>query len=109
MAGKEPEGVVGLSDALIALREELLSAWQEGEGPGQRLRFRVSEPIDLTFQVAVTKKAGGEAGIKWWLVTLGGEASRASTATQTLSMKLVPVMYDDQGHEVDTVQIDSAR
>ena len=36
----EPEGVVGLSEALIALREQLLAAWQEGEGEGSRLRFR---------------------------------------------------------------------
>jgi hypothetical protein len=41
----EPRGVVGLSEALIALREELLAAWQEGEGEGRRLRFRVHEPI----------------------------------------------------------------
>lgn len=46
---KEPRGVVGLSEALIALREELLAAWQEGEGEGRRLRFRVPEPIELTF------------------------------------------------------------
>jgi hypothetical protein len=34
-------GVVGLSDALIALREELLKAQAEGEGDERKLRFRI--------------------------------------------------------------------
>jgi Trypsin-co-occurring domain 2 len=74
----EPEGLVGLSEALIALREELLAAWQEGEDGetgetgSRRLRFRIPEPIELTFQTAVTKKVGANAGVKWWLLSLGG-------------------------------------
>jgi len=109
----EPEGLVGLSEALIALREELLAAWQEGENGergGRRLRFRVPEPIELTIQTAVTKKAGANAGVKWWLVSLGGEASRGSEVTQTLRLRLAPVMYDPEtGHAVDVVEIDSSR
>jgi len=104
--------VVGLSEALIALREELLAAWQEGEGDGgsRRLRFRVPEPIELTFQAAVTRKVGADAGVKWWLLSLGGEASRGSVVTQTLHLKLAPVMYDpDTGQATDVVEIDDAR
>jgi hypothetical protein len=64
----EPKGVVGLSDALIALREELLTAWQEGEGEGRRLRFQIPEPIELTFQAAVTQEgtAGATCWLGWW-------------------------------------------
>jgi hypothetical protein len=109
----EPEGLVGLSEALIALREELLAAWQEGETGGtgsRRIRFRVPEPIELTFQTAVTKKVGANAGVKWWLLSLGGEASRDSQVTQTLQLKLAPVMYDaETGDAVDVVEIDSPR
>jgi hypothetical protein len=105
----DPEATVGLSEALIALREELITAWKEGEGPGQRLRFRVPEPIELTIQAAVSKDLGGEAGIKWWLLTLGAKGSRESTATQTLTLKLAPVMYDEDGRPVDVVEIDDAR
>ena len=108
----EPRGVVGLSEALIALREELLAAWQEGEGEGEgrRLRFRVPEPIELTFQVAVTQEGRAGAGVKWWLLSLGGEASRGSVVTQTLHLKLTPVMYDpDTGQATDVVEIDAAR
>jgi len=99
---------VGLSDALIALRGELLQAWQEGEESDRRLRFRLPEPIELTLQVAATQEGKGSAGIKWWLVSVGGEASRGSTLTQTLSLKLAPVMYDDNGKRVESVEIDRA-
>ena len=106
----EPRGVVGLSEALIALREELLAAWQEGEGEGRRLRFRVSEPIELTFQAAVTQEGKANAGVKWWLLSLGGEASRGSQVTQTLHLKLAPVMYDPEtGQASDVVEIDDTR
>jgi hypothetical protein len=106
----EPKGVVGLSEALIALREELLVAWQEGEGEGRRLRFRVAEPIELTFQAAVTQEGRAGAGVKWWLLSLGGEASRGSSVTQTLHLKLAPMMYDPEtGRVTDVVDIDSAR
>jgi hypothetical protein len=102
----DPDAVVGLSDALVALRRELVSAWTEGEGPGRRLRFRIPEPIELTFQVAVTKAGKGEAGIKWGLVALGGEASRGTAVTQTLSLKLDLLMYDEQGNPVDQDKVE---
>lgn len=106
----EPKGVVGLSEALIALREELLTAWQEGEGDGRRLRFRINEPIELTFQAAVTHDQKANAGVKWWLLSLGGEASRGSEVTQTLHLKLAPVMHDPEtGRATDVVEIDSPR
>lgn len=106
----EPKGVVGLSEALIALREELLAAWREGEDGGRQLRFRITEPVELTFQTAVTQDGKVGAGVKWWLLTLGGEASRGSAATQTLSLKLTPVMYDPEtGQATEVVEIDDAR
>lgn len=106
----ESKGMVGLSEALIALREELLTAWQEGEGDDRRLRFRIPEPIELTFQVAVTQEGKANAGVKWWLLSLGGEASRGSQVTQTLRLKLAPVMYDPKtGQARDVVEIDDMR
>lgn len=106
----EPKGVVGLSEALIALREELLTAWQEGEGDGRHLRFRIPEPIELTFQAAVSYDAKASGGVKWWLLSLGGEASRGSAITQTLHLKLAPVMYDPTtGQAREVVEIDDKR
>jgi hypothetical protein len=107
---EKPRGVVGLSEALIALREELMTAWWEGEGPGRRLRFKIAEPIDLTIQAAVTNDMEGHAGVKWWLLDVGGGASRSAVSTQTLHVKLAPVMYDPQtGKRIDEVEIDSQR
>jgi Trypsin-co-occurring domain 2 len=106
----EKSGVIGLSEALIALRKELLDAWQEGEGEGRRLRFRVPEPIELTFQVAATKEAKADGGVRWWIVSLGGEVSRSGVHTQTIHMKVAPVMYDPEtGMETDEIQIGSSR
>jgi hypothetical protein len=103
-------GVVGLSDALIALRGELLKAQAEGQGNERKLRFRIPEPIELEFQAAVTKDFEGNAGIRWWLVTLGGKASRSDLATHTVRLKLSPVIHDpDTGEVIETVEIDSAR
>ena len=105
-----PRGMVGLSEALIALRAELMEAWWEGEGPDQRLRFQISEPIELEIQAAVTSGIEGRAGVKWWLLDIGGGASRSAVSTQTLRLKLAPVMYDPQtGQRADRVEIDSER
>jgi Trypsin-co-occurring domain 2 len=104
---EKPRGVVGLSEALIALREELIAAWWEGGGPDRRLRFKIAEPIDLTMQAAVTNDVEGHAGVKWWLLDVGGGASRSAMSTQTLHLKLAPVMYDPQtGQRTDEVEID---
>lgn len=98
MVEVRPKGVVGLADAIGALRDELIRAWASGQQ--QRLRFKPA-PVELTVQVAVTSAGSGRAGIRWWLVELGGEVSRESVVTQTLKLSLDPVMYDDQGQLVD--------
>lgn len=104
------QGMVRLSDALIALREELLKAQAEGQGNDRRLRFRIPEPVELEFQVAVTKDSEGSAGIRWWLVSLGGKTSREDTATHTVRLKLDPVIHDPRtGEVIETVEIDGTR
>jgi hypothetical protein len=104
---EKPRGVVGLSEALIALREELMDAWWEGEANDQRLRFQIAEPIELTIQAAVTNDVEGHAGVKWWLLDVGGGASHSAVSTQTLQLKLAPVMYDrETGERIDEVEID---
>jgi hypothetical protein len=82
-----PAGV-GLAEAIQSLRLELWEAMVAGTGSD--VRFRV-DSIELTVETAVTKTVGGKAGIKWWLVEAGGEASRDSAATQTLKLSLSPL------------------
>lgn len=93
-----PKDVVGLADAIGALRDELVHAWSSSQE--QRLRFKPA-PVELTVQVAVTSSGTGRAGIRWWLVELGGEVSRESVMTQILKLSLEPVMYDEQGRPRD--------
>ncbi|MET7921807.1 trypco2 family protein [Streptomyces avermitilis] len=106
MVERAPDGVVGLAEAVEALRQELLQAWSSSERA--RLRFRPS-PVELTMQVAVTKAGGGNAKAKWWLVELGGDASRSSVTTQTLKLTLDPVGYDAQGNPVEILVSDIER
>jgi len=76
--------VLGLADAIAALRKELLAAVDEGQG--EAMRFRLA-PVELSLQVAVTKEADGKIG--WTILGLGG--SYSSGATQTLALRLEPV------------------
>jgi hypothetical protein len=59
--------------------------------------------VELTVEAALTKNVGGKAGIKWWLIEAGGEASRESVVTQTLKISLQPVLRNARGEVVDLV------
>ena len=86
---------VGLTEAIEALRSALVAAWWDGQS--RRVRFRI-EPVELTMQVGVTRTGKGSAGIKWHVLALGGERSREAATTQTLKLKLAPVLFDEQGN-----------
>ena len=87
-----------LSAALAALRDELTQAWWDARR--QSLRFRPS-PVELTLQTAVTSAGKGKAGVRWWLIELGGEISRESAVTQTVKMSLEPVMFGEDGQPLE--------
>jgi hypothetical protein len=84
------DAVVGLAEAIAALRKELLAAIDEGADAA--MRFRLA-PVELSMQVAVTKDAGGKIG--WQVLGLG--ASYSSATTQTLSLRLEPVWRKADG------------
>lgn len=98
-----PDGVP-LAAAIAALRAELTQAWTDSQN--QALRFRVA-PVELTLEAAVTWTGKGTAGIKWWLLELGGEVSREKAVTQTIKLTLDPVTLDRDGNVV-AVYIDAA-
>jgi hypothetical protein len=87
-------GWVGLTEAIEALRDALAAAWWDGRQ--RRVRFKV-EPVELTMQVGVTRTGKGSAGIRWHVLALGGERSREAVSTQTLKLRLSPVLVDEQG------------
>ncbi len=85
---------IDLSEAIEALRTALSAAWWDGQG--RRVRFKL-EPVELTVQAGVTRTGKGVAGIKWQVLSLGGERSREAVTTQTLKLRLTPVLFDAQG------------
>jgi len=93
----EPADKVDLADAIEALRAALVQAMRGGEH--SRVRFRV-EPVELTVHVGVTRTGTGSAGVRWHVLTLGGERSRQAEATQTLKVRLAPVFFDEGGREM---------
>jgi Trypsin-co-occurring domain 2 len=80
--------LIGLQEAISSLRAELSAAMEEGEG--ERLRFRLG-PVELEFTMGVTREAGAEGGVKWWVVSFGAKASQATTATHRVKLSLLPV------------------
>jgi hypothetical protein len=87
---------VPLAGAIRALRSELQKAMMEGEG--EELRFGVG-PVELELQVEVSNQVGGEAGIKFWLVSIGGTANHSSAKTHTFRFTLSPV--DETGKPIE--------
>ena len=79
---------IPLSEAIRALRRELVEAVREGEG--EELRFALG-PVELELQLEVSKEAGGEAGIAFWLVTVGAKGSRTQATTHTVRLTLAPI------------------
>lgn len=82
---------IPLSDAIRALRSEIVKA--AGEGKEKDVRFRLGE-IELEFGLEVGREQGGEAGIQFWVITLGGRGSRTSATTHTVRLTLTPVGLD---------------
>lgn len=93
-----PVGAVSLSDAIVALRRELLTAWKASQG--SYLHFRPSA-VELTLQVGVTSVKGANAGVKWWLIDAGAEASKQLEAVQTIKLTLDPVVVDADGTQTE--------
>lgn len=102
---KVPAGTVPLSAAIAALRDELTKAWWDGQR--QSVRFKPS-PVELTLEAGVTWEGKGSAGIRWWLIEIGGEVSRESAVTQTVKLTLEPRMFDEATGEPLEFLIDAA-
>ena len=80
-----------LADTIAAVRRELNSAQVAGQG--QPILFRTG-PVELEFDVAVTRTRGGEGGVQIWVLTLGGKLEREHATTQRIKVTLHPVNPD---------------
>ena len=79
---------VPLARVIEDLRAELLLALSAGAK--QPLRFRL-KPIELELKVGISTDLKGSGGVKFWVVEMGAEGSRATEATHTLKLVLEPV------------------
>jgi len=77
-----------LADTIAAVRRELSTA--QVAGAGQPVAFRTG-PVELEFEVAVTRSGGGQAGVQLWVLTLGGKGELAHATTQRIKVTLQPV------------------
>ena len=85
-----------LAETVEALRAELARAAAAGAGAG--FQFPVAG-VQLEFHVAVTKTGEGKAGVRFWVVELGGAGSYAREEIQTVTVTLgAPV--DQNGEPV---------
>ena len=71
-----------------AVRRELSLAQTAGQG--QLVQFRTG-PVELEFDVAVTRTRSGEGGVQIWVLTLGGKLEREHATTQRIKVTLHPV------------------
>lgn len=69
------------------LRQELSAAIREGEGEDLRFELR---PVELELTVAVSKEAGPNAKVRFWVIELGADGKAASQATQKITLTLDP-------------------
>lgn len=74
-----------LAETVEALRSELARAVAAGAGAG--FQFPVTG-VQLEFHVAVTKAGEGRAGVKFYVVDLGGAGSYAREEIQTVTLTL---------------------
>ena len=87
---------VELAETVEALRAELARAAAAGAGAG--FQFPVAG-VQLEFHVVVTRTGAGKAGVRFWVVELGGAGSYAREEIQTVTVTLgAPV--DQSGNPI---------
>jgi hypothetical protein len=81
------EAWIGLSDAIAALRAELVTAMAAGQA--EQLHFELG-PVELEFTVDVRKEGEADAGIRWGVVSFGAKGSIGSDSGHRLKLVLQP-------------------
>lgn len=76
---------IELAELLASLRSEISRA--RLDAVSKDVRFRINS-IDLELQVAVEKSAEAKAGVRFWVVSLGGGAGAKSAQTHTIKLSL---------------------
>lgn len=91
---------IELAETIEAVRGELATAI--ASGAASMLHFPV-EGVELEFHVVVEKNTDAKAGVRFWVVELGGSAGYRNEQIQTVRVTLgAPV--DDQGRIIKVMR-----
>lgn len=82
-----PEALIGLADAIKELRRELTEAVAEAQD--KPIRFELG-PVEMEFLLEVGRAAEADAGVRFWVVSLGGKGSVSSGSTHRVKLSLTP-------------------
>jgi hypothetical protein len=85
-----------LAEAIAAVRRELRNA--QDEGKDDDIKFLVG-PVEMEFQVALSKEGGGNAKVKVYVLELG--ASAAATRSETHSVRITMTPHAEGGSALD--------
>lgn len=77
-----------LAEAIKGIRAELSDAMAAGEG--ERLRFDVG-PVELEFAVDIQRDLQAKAGVKVWVVEIGGSGGWSRDSSNRVKVTLNPV------------------
>jgi len=85
----EEDSEIGLSEAIEYVRAEIAkSITRSGDDV---VRFRPGE-VKLDLEIAFASSHAGAAGLKVWVLTLGGSKAKSVTNTHRISLSLTPVL-----------------
>jgi Trypsin-co-occurring domain 2 len=79
---------IELATLLASLRSEINRA--RLDAADEEVRFRV-DSIHLELQVAVEKAAEADAGVRFWVVSMGGKGTAKSAETHVIKLDLAAV------------------
>jgi Trypsin-co-occurring domain 2 len=93
---------IELSEFLGALRAELEKARAAGisaREQGSDVRFTVGE-VTIEFTIAASREGQGQAGVKFYVFSLGGSVTASTETTQRVTLTLTPTRADGKPLEV---------
>jgi hypothetical protein len=88
---REEDNRLPLASTIRSLRTELVEAMRQAEG--EALRFELGS-VELELLVEVQKATSGQGGVRFWVVSLGGERGTTRTGTHRITVSLQPVGKD---------------
>lgn len=95
---------ITLADAIGELRAELEGAITKASDAS--LKFEAIE-VTMQFQVGITRSKERRGALKFLVLELGGGRTTSDLETQTVALKLRPVLVDGRPVEIARSQRDS--